>query len=110
MKQRNCQEPGFNNLKKPRKLEGSNIEYTFCPGKASWYPDIIELFSQCRVAMETGIMPNEGSFLDQQDIFTEVFPTFVSYWKDRYYQRIWKDIQDYTKIVLESLFKKKGKK
>ena len=104
---RRCEEPGFDNLKKPRKVDDRSLEYRFCPGKATWYPEIYELFYQCRVALETGIMPNRGSFIEQDEMFVDVFPFFVDRWKERFYGRIWKDTQEYVKSILEALFKKK---
>jgi len=68
------------------------------------------LFNQCRVACDTGIMPKEGSFENQEDIFCEVFPHFVARWKDRFYAKIWLDVRTYTEAVLKSIFPKKGAK
>lgn len=60
--------------------------------------------------METGIMPNEGPFEQQSEMFVDAFPHFVSRWKDRTYDKIWHDVRDFTKTVLEGLFGKKGGK
>jgi hypothetical protein len=106
-KRNKCQEPGFENLKIPKKIESSGESYSFCPGKATWYPEISEVFEQCRVAMDTGIMPKQGSLEDQDEMFFECFPMFVTKWKDRTYQKIWADVQSFTKTVLEAIFPKK---
>lgn len=102
--ERKCRNSGFTNFSKLRKIDDYSLQYTFCPGKATWYEEITELFQQCRVAMETGIMPNRGSFEDQSAIFVEVFPAFVERWKDRNYYRVWADVKDFTKVVLEAVF------
>ena len=108
-KERRCQSPGFENLRKPRKVDEYGLEYSFCAGKATWYPEIAELFLQCRVALETGILPERGSYLDQPEMFVDAFPDFVQRWKERTYNRVWQDTRDFTKSVLESIFGK-GKK
>jgi hypothetical protein len=108
-KQRRCEEPGFQNLKKPRKLDDGSFEYSFCPGKATWYDEIQDLFEQCRVAFETGILPSEGSLQDQDEMFLDAFYIFVEHWTARRYTRIWKDVREFTKGILEAIFKPKGK-
>ncbi len=110
-RERRCQEPGFENLKKPRRIDNYSLEYGFCPGKATWYEEAAELFEQCRVALETGIMPSSGSLSDQDALFYEVFPFFVMRWRERAYHRVWADVREFTKEVLEGIFgKKKGGK
>lgn len=110
MRVRKCQEPGFSNLKKPWRIDDYSLSYTFCPGKATWFEEILSLFRQCRVAMETGIMPKEGSFEDQDTLFCDVFPAFVERWKDRFYAMVWRDVRKFTQQVLQSIFSgKKGK-
>ena len=105
-KERKCQEKGFLNLKKPRRIDGYSLEYNFCPGKATWFEEITELFDSCRIALETGILPKRGGFSEQDSIFCEIFPIFLSRWKDRTYGKIWGDVRDFTKIVLEGIFGK----
>lgn len=106
-KERRCQEPGFDNLRKPRRVDDYSQEYSFCPGKATWFEEIAVVFEQCRIAFETGIMPTKGALDDQAELFTECFPTFVFRWKDRTYNRVWADVQSFTKIMLEAIFPKK---
>ena len=92
-------------------MDDYGLEYYFCPGKATWYDEIAELFGQCRMALETGIMPNKGSFQDQSAMFVEVFPEFVQRWKERSYNKVWHDTREFTKAVLEAVFgKSKGGK
>lgn len=108
-KERRCQEPGYQNLKKPRSVDKKGLDFHFCPGKATWAEDTIELFEQCRIALETGIMPKEGSLEDQDSPFVEAFPLFVQRWRDRTYKRIWADVESFTEKVLEAVLgKKKG--
>jgi hypothetical protein len=101
---RNCQEPGFNNLKKARKIDNTSLEYAFCPGKATWFEEIQQVFEQCRVAFETGLLPKEGSLEDQDEMFAEVFYSFVEHWTAKRYASIWGDIREYTKVILKSIF------
>jgi hypothetical protein len=82
----------------------ADIPLNFCPAKATWYPEIAELFNQSRVALETGILPREGSFCDQDELFYEVFPFFVERWKEKTYGRMWEDIQDFTLTVVKGIF------
>jgi hypothetical protein len=108
-KERKCESEGFENLRKPRRVDNQSLEYYFCAGKATWYEEISELFLQCRTTMETGILPRKGSLEEQDETFYEVFPFFVQRWKDRQYARIWQDVRDFTKVVLEGIFGKKGR-
>jgi len=106
---RRCEEKGFKNLSKPMKVAPLGDSYDFCPGKATWYPEIAELFQSCRVALETGILPKAGSLEDQDESFAEVFPLFIEKWKDATYRMIWSDVSEFTEKVLTSIFgKKKG--
>lgn len=88
-------------------MDSQGLLFDFCPGKATWYAEIAEVFQQCRIAMETGILPKDGSLEDQDALFVECFTDFVFRWKDRQYQRIWGDVHVFTKNVLESIFGKK---
>lgn len=83
--QRRCEEPGFDNFKSPRKLAGDDksAPQSFCHAKASWYPDVIKVFMDCRVALESGILPRGGGLEDQDDIFYSCFWTFVERWRFR---------------------------
>jgi hypothetical protein len=109
-KVRRCEEPNFDVIPRGFRLDDFSLSYQFCPGKAFWYEDMIELFQKCRVALETGIMPREGSFEDQDVLFCEVFFSFVQRWRERFYAKVWSDVQTFTKKILESVFSKKGKK
>jgi len=73
-------------------------------------PEISILFTQCRIALESGIMPKEGSLEQQDELFTEVFYSFVDRWKQRQYALIWKDVSDFTGKVLEAIGKMFGGK
>lgn len=113
-----CAEPGFVNMPENilKRLESSgqngywNVDdysrkYLFCPAKATWFPDIAELFEQCRIAVETGFLPGPGSLEDQHEMFVVVFPTFVERWKSRAYHRTWRDVYEFTPKVLDALGK-----
>lgn len=104
---RKCEEPGFQNMKRPRKIDDKSLEYSFCAGKATWYNGLHSVYEECKVAMYTGILPNEGSFYEQDSIFVEAFPAFVHRWKERNYGRIWEDVKDFVEPILKSFGTKK---
>ena len=91
-------------------ITASNLRFSFCPGKATWFPEIAELFHHCRIAYETGILPDTGALLDQDEMFNEVFPFFVERWKEKSYGRVWGDVRKYTEKILTAIFGKKGGK
>jgi hypothetical protein len=92
---------------KPRTVDRGSLAYTFCPGKATWYPWALLLVQDCLVAAETGILPREGSLQDQDALFVEVFPLFVRRWKERCYDRLWVDVRAFAKAILEAVFPKR---
>jgi hypothetical protein len=113
-----CGEPGFVNVPEPvlKRLSANgqhgywpvddySRKYMFCPGKATWFPEMAELFEQCRVAIETGHLPRPGALEDQNEMFVDVFPDFVERWQSRRYYRTWSDVVDYTPKVLEAIGK-----
>jgi hypothetical protein len=93
--------------RRPFEIDKGSLSYPFCPGKATWYAEYAELFEQCRVALEAGIMPKAGSLEDQDDLFVEAFPAFVERWRERSYQRMWRDVVEHTQKTLEAIFGKK---
>lgn len=102
-KARRCQEPGFTQLeKRPRTIDDFSLKYEFCPGKATWYEEIAQLFQQCRVALETGILPKAGALEDQDELFTDVFYTFVERWRSRQYTLMRKDTADMAEVFVKS--------
>lgn len=107
-----CNEPGFLNLPKRKWLAVDNqgSKFPFCPGKATWYPQITRTFDDCMVARQTGILPKAGSLKDQDPIFYECFPTFIEKFYWRQYGRIWSDAGEAIKNVLESVAKMLGGK
>lgn len=109
-KRRKCESEGFENVPVGSRVNNINGKlFRFCPGKATWYPEIIELFQQCELAAETGIMPDRGAFLDQDATFADVFPTFVSLRSEKKYIRQMKDLQTILVRLLEAAFGGKGK-
>ena len=102
---RNCESEGFNNYKVPKAPYDGAIKLTFCPAKATWYPDIAEVYTQCFVAYKTGILPKAGSFDYQDELFYEVFGTFVERYEFHRYQKIWQDVYEFTPKVLEAIAK-----
>lgn len=103
--QRDCQSAGFENLKRPKRVDDFGLEVLFCPGKATWYPEIANLFEECRVSYETGILPKKGLIADQDQLFTEVFPFFIERWVHRRYYKVWQDVIEFTPSVLSAIGK-----
>lgn len=107
--ERRCQENGFENTKREWSVDDKGLKVRFCPGKATWYGEIIDVFRECRVAFETGVLPRAGALEDQSDIFADVFPFFVERWSDRRFLKIRGEIVDFVSQVLTAIFgKKKG--
>ena len=104
-RQRKCKEPGFNNISRGRQIDGSSLKLTFCHGKATWYNEIGELFLECFMAMETGILPDKGSLQDQEQMFTECFPWFVNYFRQREHSGRWQEINEFTGKIFEAVAK-----
>ena len=104
---RRCHDPGYNNLKNPLQAGANGLSYKFCPGKATWDPEIAELFEACRLTLETGIMP-KGPLIDDQDAhFMAALPIFIDRWRERSYERVWGQVGEFAGHLLMSLFPKK---
>lgn len=84
------------------------MAYTFCPGKATWFPEAAALYIACRIACATGIMPREGGLDAQAAAFPEALHAFIDRWQERMYGRVWADIGTFVGKVLSSFGKKKG--
>lgn len=106
-KQRRCQELDYNVFSKPKSLDEISYQYSFCPAMATWDEEAIELFNDCLFAMNSGILPTGGHFKDQPEKFVDVYPVFLQHWKARNYNKIWSDVAEFSKIILESIFGKK---
>lgn len=107
-KARKCEEPGFQNFKKGGlSITKGGPQYPFCPGKARKETWALELFDLCRLAVQTGIMPNAGGLDDQDALFAEVFPVFAANWKEYTYRDIWKDVAKFTADTLKAVLGKK---
>lgn len=87
-------------------MDELSYKYQFCPGKATWYAEVAELFEMCLMSMRTGILPKDGSFLDQDELFVEVFPFFVQRWNERAYYRVWSDVRSYVTDTANSIMGK----
>jgi hypothetical protein len=103
-KRNKCQKPGFQNVRKMR-VDLLGGEYTFCPGKATWYDQIALTFVDCRIALEAGIFPSPGSLQDQPEMFADVFYDFMDHWNHRKYSRTLKDAGLMAAAFIEQIFK-----
>ena len=108
--QNKCEMDGYNNSKRPIQLDKYSLQLSFCPAKATWSHRAAVLFGQCRLAYETGIMPEAGSLEDQEALFSEVFPFFVERWSYRKDQFFWKNVSDLSQGMVESIGKMLGAK
>jgi hypothetical protein len=106
MKARQCLADGFHNLAKPITVDKAGVPVPFCPGKAKWSENTLELFQQCLVIAETGIAPESGGLADQSDMLNEVLATFLIRWRERIYHRFWVDIYACVNSILSSFSKK----
>ena len=104
---RHCEEPGLRNLKRTIRVDDKSLAYTFCPGKATWYPEIAQLYLSCRIAQATGIMPREGGLDRQSAAFPDALHQFIERWQERMYGRVWGDIGTFVGKVISS-FSKRG--
>jgi len=92
--------------KKPKwRVDERGMRYTFCPGKATWSHSMAKVFNECVFAFHTGILPTEGTYGEQSDLFVEVYPFFVQSWTERRYGRVWQDVNKFA----EGCFKVIGK-
>jgi len=108
---RRCKDDGFEN--KPEKgrdakgwsVDNSGAIFPFCPGKATWYPHIQDVFQQCKIAYLTGHLPEEGGLYDQGALFASVYSTFVERWQERKLRRVWDEVYAIVPKAIESLVK-----
>ena len=102
-----CAEPSFNVIK-PVAVDDDGVLLPFCAGKATWYPEMLAVFEDCRTALETGILPREGSLDEQEAVFVEVFPAFIERWRERSYERFWGDVRSLVQALLGAFGAGKG--
>jgi hypothetical protein len=109
-KQRKCLDDGFENIKAGKQVDEYGMKYSFCPGKATWFYEILELYRQCRLSYLTGILPRSGGMDEQDAKFAETFPIFIDRWESRKYIKTWSDVNEFTVKVFESIGKMFGSK
>ena len=90
---------------KPIRVDKFGSKYPFCPGKATWFPELQTVFDQCLVAMETGILPGPGGLDDQPEMFSNSLSTFIEKYSWRRYGRVWQDVNEVIPKVLEAVGK-----
>lgn len=84
------------------KVDQAGAAFPFCPGKARWYPEIQQLFNECKAAYLTGYLPAPGDFWDQYSAFCESYHVFVERWEERKYQRVWRDVNKILPEVVKA--------
>jgi hypothetical protein len=107
---RRCDEDGFENgtaqvkgaKDKTWQVDKAGAKFGFCPGKAKWYPEMAQLFNECKAAHLTGYLPEPGRFWDQHELFCEVYHIFVERYHDRHYARVWRDIHTFAPEVIKA--------
>ena len=92
-------------MKKGRRIDSQSLELPFCHGKATWYEKPAELYRQCYVAMETGILPSAGGLDNQTHEFNKIFYFFISHWNYRAKVEHWSTVGEIINKVLETLGK-----
>lgn len=60
------------------------------------------------MAYHTGILPEDGHFKDQPELFTECYPSFVEHYTQRRYGRVWQDVNTFAGEVLKIIGKMFG--
>lgn len=101
---------GFNNMKIAKSMSANGLPLTFCPSKATWYPELLELYDECLIAYKTSLLPQEGGLENQSALFNDVFGFFVSYYDKRRYAQVWTDVGDFTHKIFEAISKMFGGK
>jgi hypothetical protein len=84
-------------------VDKSGAQFTFCPGKAQWYPLADHIFRQCKDAYYTGYLPEPGAYLDQSELFCESYAVFCERFKEREYNRTWSDVGKFAPEVIKAL-------
>lgn len=93
-----------------KQVDEFGIKVNFCPGKATWYEEIMVLYNQCYVALKTGIMPVSGSIENQPVNFAETISFFIEHWELRSKIRLWSDINEFASKIFEVIGKMFGGK
>lgn len=67
--------------------KGGNL-YDFCPGKSTWDVEAVSLYKLLVISADTGIMPENGSLLEQADWWVDLLSWFLPIYSDtRFYSR-----------------------
>lgn len=61
----------------PIRLHNGGEGYGFCPGKATWCSETMELMTLLQIAHETGMMPYPGGIYEQPDWFVDLLGWFI---------------------------------
>jgi hypothetical protein len=82
-KLRRCKEERWDFTEKdgnffPIHITDSGAPFGFCPGKATWDQEVMEMFKVYQISAETGNLWVEGGIADQPDWFIDVLGWFIS--------------------------------
>lgn len=62
--------------------------FSFCPGKATWDPELADIYRMLEIVYFTGLMPDGSDLLSQPDWFVDMLHTFLPLYDDhKFYQR-----------------------
>lgn len=63
--------------------------YSFCPAKATWDKNLLNLYNVLVISAETGALYNDGGISSQPDWFIELFSWFLPFYGDnKFYSRV----------------------
>lgn len=72
----------------PMRLQEGGDSFGFCPAKATWDPEVTQLYRLCQISYETGTMWEPGGLKEQPDWFIELLSWFISvYDNTKFYSR-----------------------
>lgn len=67
----------------PIVLEKGGTQYGFCPGKATWDAEAVNLYRLLIVAAETGTMLDKGSLSEQPGYWIELLAWFIPFYSNQ---------------------------
>lgn len=83
MEKRRCQEDRWDFTEEddsavfPIQVVKGGTQYGFCPAKATWDPQVVDLFHTIHVAASAGVMWQDGGMKDQPMWWIELLSWFI---------------------------------